>query len=629
MSSTKYIELIYNTIEKNRVNGYNYYVPSAWIVNQNHAYDIIRVNPFDFFLKQIEFIFLSNPQKKHKIREAKPIVYNIFPRYSTCFDHNNDGTINLEPIDDLFYETGTLLKSLALLPYLHYLGVDIIYLLPIFDIGLDGRKGNLGSPYAIRNFFKFDPRLSEPFLDIPLEEQFKAFVEAAHRLKIKVILEFVFRVVSLDCDYAIEHPEWFYWIYDEKCEKLLFPPKFTEEQLNDIEKNVKCNNFDNLITPSKEYQNLFSIPPQKVFKINNKIYGLDKKGSLLRIPNAFADWPPNDKQPIWSDVTYLKYFVHPDFNYIAYNTVRMYDNRVRREDSYNKGLWEFLVDVIPNYVQNFDIDGAMLDMGHAMPSELLDEIISKAKRCKDGFILWEENFNITYESKQKGYDGVLGYLPFDQENPSKIREIIKKMEKKEIPLPFFLTGETHNTPRSARFGCEFNRFIWAFNSFLNGLRFILCGFELCEVFPINTGLAFSEAEIRRFSEEKLPLFSARGMDWISFSIVNTICKVNKLHNKIFEDVQLNSTKWEDLPPIRLIETFDSEIVAYEVILKNFESLVVLGNFSNVEKIFSFENFHKRIVEIYPSYNDNKDLLKKVSLKGFTCKIFLVIEIKQS
>ena len=55
--------------------------------------------------------------------------------------------------------------------------------------------------------------------------------------------------------------------------------------------------------------------------------GVLDDGTRVRIPGAFADWPPDDNQPPWTDVTYLRMYDHPDFNYMAYNTIRMYDER--------------------------------------------------------------------------------------------------------------------------------------------------------------------------------------------------------------------------------------------------------------------------------------------------------------
>ena len=37
------------------------------------------------------------------------------------------------------------------------LGVDVIWLLPIHPIGIEGRKGTVGSPYAIMDYRRVDP----------------------------------------------------------------------------------------------------------------------------------------------------------------------------------------------------------------------------------------------------------------------------------------------------------------------------------------------------------------------------------------------------------------------------------------------------------------------------------------
>ena len=38
------------------------------------------------------------------------------------------------------------------------------------------------------------------------------FVEAAHLLGMRVVLEFVLRTASKDSDWIAAHPDWFYWI---------------------------------------------------------------------------------------------------------------------------------------------------------------------------------------------------------------------------------------------------------------------------------------------------------------------------------------------------------------------------------------------------------------------------------
>lgn len=585
MEELKNLKKIYDEISNLNVETEKYWIPKIWL-DENSSADLTLINPKEFFLRSIERIFKTNYQFGEKL-PPNPLVYCILLRYTTTFDHNQDKKISTEPLYGNFYETGTILKTLSLLPYLKKLGVNILYLLPINEIGENGKKGNLGSPYAYKHPLKIDPRLGEPFLNLSLEEQFKALVEACHYLGIKVVLEFVLRTASLDCDLALEHPNWFYWVEEESLISGQYkPPKFEEDELVLINQKIQKNDFSNLIPPKKEYREIFTEPPIKVFKEDNKIVGITEDGKRVTIPYGFADWPPNDVQPLWTDVTYLRYYEHPDYNYISYNTVRMYSTELKDEGNKVEDLWNFIADIIPYYIKNFDIDGAMIDMGHAIPDELLSEVISRSRKLKDDFIFWEENFVVTEKSKLDGYNATLGYMFFDQAEPSKLKTIVTKLAEHQYPLPFFLSPENHNTPRSARFGCEFNKLVYTFNSFLPGIRFMLSGFEFCHKLPYNTGLCFTEREISELSTFMLPLFSAIEFNWGNENIIETILNVNNILalNKIIDET------FEEYI-LECLEIPNDKVVGFK--RKTQEGAIyVLGNFSSQEQKFKIENCEK-------------------------------------
>ncbi len=83
------------------------------------------------------------------------------------------------------------------------LGVDIIWLLPIHPIGLESRKGTLGSPYAIRNYREINPELGTM-------EDFKELVSAIHDYGMKCIIDVVYNHTSPDSWLVTHHPEFFY-----------------------------------------------------------------------------------------------------------------------------------------------------------------------------------------------------------------------------------------------------------------------------------------------------------------------------------------------------------------------------------------------------------------------------------
>ena len=89
------------------------------------------------------------------------------------------------------------------LPRLKELGVDIVWLMPIYEIGQKERKGSLGSYYAIRDYTSVNPEFGD-YAD------FDHFVSEAHALGLKVILDFVANHTSPDCPWVSEKPaDWY------------------------------------------------------------------------------------------------------------------------------------------------------------------------------------------------------------------------------------------------------------------------------------------------------------------------------------------------------------------------------------------------------------------------------------
>jgi glycosidase len=554
----------------------------------------------------------------------------MLPRHAAAFDHYGDGELINPLCNYRFRVTGTFLKALAMLPYIRSLGVNTVYLLPVFKIGVDGHKGNMGSPYSIRNHFKFDEILSEPILELDIEDQFKAFVEAAHLLGMNVVLEFAFRIASLDSDWALEHPEWFYWIkenvkdrpLDSKDNKLYGPPVFTQEQLHSIKNHVQKGDFSHLAPPPKEYRNLFVSTPEKVISEDDKIIGINKNGDRSRIPNAFSDWPPDDTQPVWSDATYLKLYDHPNFNYIAYNTVRMYDTELADPKNKIAGLWKQITQIIPYYQKEYGIDGVMIDMGHALPPELQHEIVKSARKENRHFVFWEENFNPTHASIDNGYNAVAGYIPFDEHYPEKLKELIVKMSRCEIPLPMFGTPETHNTPRAAsrQGGNNFSKFTWAINCFLPVLPFIHAGFELGEKMPVNTGLGFEQIELFKYPVDKLPLFSEAELPWDKDGAwVEYLRKIILIRDKYF-DTKLNCHHGT----MELVPNNNGNIISFIRKFSHEIPILVVGNMNPDETITFDLEIHHRFKSFIDLIHDVTYLVIKnkvnLELAPFECAV---------
>ncbi|MGB5874408.1 MAG: alpha-glucosidase C-terminal domain-containing protein [Bacteroidota bacterium] len=509
----------------------DYRVPGLW-TSLDRGGSEISVNPYSYYLEVIDRIRKSRvvPRKdssKGGEWTKDAVIYNMFVRTTTAYDHNGNGSLDIPVNKDGFRETGTFLKAIAMLPYMQRLGANTVHLLPITSIGHDGNKGSLGSPYAIRNPYELDENLSEPALDLDAKTEFKAFVEAAHRLGLRVVVEFVFRTAAKDADWVKEHPDWFYWIREEipvrhagsTDPNQYGSPLFETEELEQIHKNVDSGRLDHLLPPHEIYRGFFTRAPSsaRITREDGRFVGHLPDGSRVKIPGAFADWPPDDNQPPWGDVTYLKMYKHADFNYIAYNTIRMYDGRLARAKNKNGPLWERILGIIPYYQSEFQIDGVMIDMGHALPISLKSEMVRIARENDPDFAFWDENFSVTERSREEGYNAVVGYCWIDQRYPDRMRALCKYHAEKGFPIPYFATPETHNTPRAVERpgGTVYARWAMVVNAFLPAVPYLHSGYELAERMPINTGLDFTNEELAGLPSETLPLFSSHSYDWRS------------------------------------------------------------------------------------------------------------------
>ncbi len=101
-----------------------------------------------------------------------------------------------------FSEEGTFRAAAKQLPRIKALGTDIIWLMPIHPIGEKNRKGTLGSPYSVKDYFGVNPEYGTL-------EDLKAFVDDAHAMGMYVILDWVANHTAWDNPMHIEHPEWY------------------------------------------------------------------------------------------------------------------------------------------------------------------------------------------------------------------------------------------------------------------------------------------------------------------------------------------------------------------------------------------------------------------------------------
>jgi len=134
------------------------------------------------------------------------VVYEIFPRN--------------------FSQEGALNSITARLDELKDLGVDILWLMPIQPSGEKNKKGSLGSPFAVRDFYGIAQEYGTT-------GDFKQLVDQAHQRGMKVIMGMGVGQTSWD-SVLMEHPDY----YRKDTNGAIIPP-------DPAYADVAALNFDN------------------------------------------------------------------------------------------------------------------------------------------------------------------------------------------------------------------------------------------------------------------------------------------------------------------------------------------------------------------------------------------------
>src|ERR1051325_10666012 len=109
------------------------------------------------------------------------VIDEIFPRNFSVQGSFNGITTRLDELKDL--------------------GVNIVWLMPIHPLGEKMRKGTLGSPYAVRDYYAINP-------DYGTEADFQRLVSEAHKRGMKVIIDVVANHTAWD-SVLMAHPEFY------------------------------------------------------------------------------------------------------------------------------------------------------------------------------------------------------------------------------------------------------------------------------------------------------------------------------------------------------------------------------------------------------------------------------------
>lgn len=101
-----------------------------------------------------------------------------------------------------FSQAGTLNAVTEKLSAIQQLGANVIYLMPIYPVGVLRSAGGLGSPYAVKDYKAVNP-------DFGTLEDLRTLVSEAHKKNMAVILDWVANHTAWDNQWISQHPEWY------------------------------------------------------------------------------------------------------------------------------------------------------------------------------------------------------------------------------------------------------------------------------------------------------------------------------------------------------------------------------------------------------------------------------------
>jgi glycosidase len=97
---------------------------------------------------------------------------------------------------------GTLNAFAEHLPRLKALGVDVLWFMPTFPVGILNKKGELGSYYSVKDYMDVNPAFGTI-------DDLKAIIKKTHELGMYVMLDWVPNHTSWDNKLAVDHPDWY------------------------------------------------------------------------------------------------------------------------------------------------------------------------------------------------------------------------------------------------------------------------------------------------------------------------------------------------------------------------------------------------------------------------------------
>lgn len=159
------------------VKKYSSVVSDNSVKETKKAEEVVEVQ--DVKTPQIEY--KNNLREMFQNNEA--VIMGVVPRLMGGVDKNGDDFVDANEI------RGNFINAVEKLDSIKKLGVNTLHVLPIHQPGRKHAYGVSGSLYAPLDFLKIDPALRDTTDKRSVEEQFKYFIDEAHKRGMKVMLD--------------------------------------------------------------------------------------------------------------------------------------------------------------------------------------------------------------------------------------------------------------------------------------------------------------------------------------------------------------------------------------------------------------------------------------------------------
>jgi starch synthase (maltosyl-transferring) len=260
---------------------------------------------------------------------------------------------------------GTFRDCEDLLPYIHKMGFDVLYLPPVHPIGRENRKGknnsltvasdDVGSPWAIGSDAGGHKSIHP---DLGTLDDFIRFIDKAKEHGLEVAMDLAFQC-SPDHPYVKEHPEWFTWRPDGSIQYAENPPKKYEDI---IPLNFETENWQELWNEMRDVVFFWIGKGIRIFRVDNP----------HTKPFAFWQWLIDEVRRDYSGVIFLaEAFTRPKVMYrlakigftqsYTYFTWRNTKSEIMRyineltetgvREYFRPNFWPNTPDILPEHLQ--------------------------------------------------------------------------------------------------------------------------------------------------------------------------------------------------------------------------------------------------------------------------------------